>query len=331
MITSSQNSRMARRIRRTASVGLTLTFAASIVGCGTQSSGHPSGQAKGASECRDLGLLKPGVLKVAIQTFMPIVGKKGNEISGVDGEALKYIANKLGCKIDPIISDSAGNLAAVQSHRVDISIGAWAWTSERQKAGRFTDALYYQPMEMAEKKGTNATRISDFSGRTLCTLSGFAYVPAMKQIPDAHVKTYPDIHAQLLDVAAGRCDIGFGNPLVLPYALSHNPQLKDLEIEYMAEPNSTEKKTAPLFASQSHGFQDAIYMHKDSDKLEKAMNPIIRKMVRDGVMAKILGKWGVQQPKVWLTPRPALTDRRRGVDRPAAWMPPACKGAGCKP
>jgi len=287
--------------------------------------------AANSDKCTDLGTLTPGEIRVAILSFMPIIGQEPDgTLTGLDGDNLKILADKLGCKINASVTDSAGALAAVQAHRVDATIGSWGWTPERAKVGLFTDPLYYQPVVIAQRKGATISRVAQLTGHSLCTLTGFVFIPAMHQVPQATVSTYPTIAAMLLDIEYSRCDVGFGNPLVIPYAEAHNPDLKDLSYEYLAQPTDDELKVAPLFGGVAQGFSDAIYLPLDAEKLENALSPLIDEMVVSGEEAKLLRKWGVKEPAVWLTPRGRLATERIGIDRPAGWQTPKCTGSACE-
>jgi len=203
--------------------------------------------AASGGKCNDLETLTPGQIRVAILSFMPIIGETDGKLTGLDGENMTLLAKELGCEISVSVTDSAGALAAVQAHRVDATIGSWGWTKERARAGLFTDPLYYQPVVMAQRKGADISKVSQLTGHQLCTLTGFVFIPAMHQVPQASVSTYPTIAAMLLDIQYSRCDVGFGNPLVIPYAEAHNPELKDLSYEYLDQPTASELSTAPLF------------------------------------------------------------------------------------
>src|SRR6266487_4363942 len=99
----------------------------------------------------DAGLdtIKPGVLKVAIQPYAPYTALVGNKLTGLDSDIINAVADKLGLKVEAQVTDFAGMLASVQSHRVDITIGGVAWTAERQKQGLFTVSHDSAPPEMA--------------------------------------------------------------------------------------------------------------------------------------------------------------------------------------
>ncbi len=289
-----------------------------------------SNAATESNQCRQLGTLVPGQIRVAIESFMPIIGEAGGRLTGLDGQNMTLLAHELGCQVKIVLADAAGDLAAVQAHRVDATIGSWGWSAARERAGLFTDPLYYQPVVMAQRKGTDISRVSQFPGHTLCTLTGFVFIPAMNQVPHAIVRTYPTIAAMLLDIAYGRCDIGFGNPLVIPYAESHNPVLKHLTYRYLAQPTASELKSAPLFGPVAAGYEDAIYLAPGEKKLEAALNPLIDRLVGSGREAKLLEHWGVKDPRFWLTPRDGLVNERIGVDRPTGWVAPHCSGSACR-
>src|ERR1044072_5038091 len=83
----------------------------------------------------DLDPLEPGVLTVAVQPYAPYTTLTGDKLTGLDSDILNAVAKKLGLTIRAQNTDFAGMLASVQSHRVDITIGGVAWTTERQKQG----------------------------------------------------------------------------------------------------------------------------------------------------------------------------------------------------
>src|SRR6266508_4582206 len=112
-----------------------------------------------------LDTIKPGVLKVAIQPYAPYTALVGNKLTGLDSDIINAVADKLGLKVEAQVTDFAGMLASVQSHRVDITIGGVAWTAERQKQGLFTDPPYYSPPAMAVGPGHTYTTVSDLEGK----------------------------------------------------------------------------------------------------------------------------------------------------------------------
>ncbi|MHB8730677.1 MAG: substrate-binding periplasmic protein [bacterium] len=289
-----------------------------------------AGDAATSPTCRTLDTLEPGQIQVAIESFMPIIGEANGKLTGLDGDNITILAGDLGCRVKIFLSDSAGDLAAVQSHRVDVTIGSWGWTKTREQVMLASDPLYYQPVVLAQRKGAAISHVSQLSGHTLCTLTGFVFIPAMHQVPRATIRTYPTMAAELLDIADGRCDVGFGNPLVIAYAESHNAALNGLTYQYLAQPTPAELKVAPLFATVASGYEDVVYLTPSERKLEAALHPLIDNLVTSGQEAKLMERWGITDPRFWLTPRDGLISQRIGVDRPSGWVAPRCSGSSCQ-
>jgi len=130
-------------------VGVVLALAA----CGSSSS------TKAPTAANPLQLITPGTLTVSIEPYMPYVGEQNGKLTGLDGDIITQAAKNLGLKIKIVNSDFPGQLAAVQSHRVDVAIGSITWTAERAGVGLFTDPTYYSPEVMIEHKGSNYTNI----------------------------------------------------------------------------------------------------------------------------------------------------------------------------
>ena len=95
--------------------------------------------APAGSTTASLDTLTQGVIKVAIEAYAPYTSENNGHITGLDADILNAAAGKLGLTVQPVVTDFAGMLASVQSHRVDITIGGVAWTAERQKQGLFTE------------------------------------------------------------------------------------------------------------------------------------------------------------------------------------------------
>ncbi len=111
--------------------------------------------------------LTPGVLKVAIEPYMPYTALKDGKLVGLDSDILAAVADKLGLKIETSVTDFPGMLAGVQSQRVDITIGGIAWSDARQKVGLFTDPPYYSPPAMAVHGAAEYPDVASHEGKSL--------------------------------------------------------------------------------------------------------------------------------------------------------------------
>ncbi|MGW1022342.1 substrate-binding periplasmic protein [Streptomyces sp. NPDC002577] len=267
-----------------------------------------------------LGTLTPGVLKVAVQPYAPYTSVQGDKIVGLDGEILKYAADKLGLRIEPQVTDFAGMLAGVQSRRVDITIGGVAWSADRQKQGLFTDPPYYSPPAMAVRSGKTYKTVDDLKGLQLGTVEGYVWVKSIQAVPGAELHAYPDANGVFDDLGAGRIDVGFLDPLIIIAAQKERPDLK-IKTEYLTTPTAAEVKAKPAY-QYFQPYQTGFYLPKKATRLEKAISAQIDAMYANGEMAKLVKKYG-GDPEQFLKPAADVATARRGVDRPENWTPPS--------
>jgi ABC-type amino acid transport substrate-binding protein len=270
----------------------------------------------------DAGLdtIKPGVLKVAIQPYAPYTALVGNKLTGLDSDIINAVADKLGLKVEAQVTDFAGMLASVQSHRVDITIGGVAWTAERQKQGLFTDPPYYSPPAMAVGPGHTYTTVNDLEGRNLGTVEGYVWVKSIQAVPGAKLHAYPDANGVFDDLGAGRIDVGFLDPLIIIAAQKERPGLK-IETQYLTPPSAEEVKARPAYAF-FRPYMTSFYLPKQAPRLERAISAEIRKLYQSGQMTKLIQTYG-GDPNQFLKPSLDVAPTRRGVDRPADWQPPS--------
>ncbi|MFF7640884.1 transporter substrate-binding domain-containing protein [Streptomyces canus] len=303
---------------RSLAVALAATVLMSLTAaCGSGGDDAPTNvSAKTAA----LGTLTPGVLKVAIEPYAPYTSLQGGKIVGLDGDILTYIAKKLDLEIKPQVTDFAGMLAGVQSHRVDITVGGVAWSADRQKQGLFTDPPYYSPPAMAVRNGRTYTTVGDLKGLDLGTVEGYVWVKSIQAVPKAKLHAYPDANGVFDDLGAGRVDVGFLDPLIIIAAQKQRPDLK-ITTEYLTPPTAAEVKQQPAFAYFQQ-YQTGFYLPKKATKLERAVSHEIDAMYRNGEMSKLVRKYG-GDPQQFLKPAADVAGARRAVDRPRDWNPPA--------
>ena len=303
---------------RSLAVALSATLMLSTVAaCGSGGDDAPKNvSAKTAA----LGTLTPGVLKVAVEPYAPYTTEQGGKIVGLDGDILTYIAKKLGLQVKPQVTDFAGMLAGVQSHRVDITVGGVAWSADRQKQGLFTDPPYYSPPAMAVHSGKTYRTVADLKGRSLGTVDGYVWVKSIQAVPGAKLHAYPDANGVFDDLGAGRIDVGFLDPLIIIAAQKQRPDLK-IATEYLTPPTTAEVKAKPAL-QYFEPYQTGFYLPKKATKLERAISAQIDAMYKNGELAKLVKKYG-GDPEKFLKPAADMAAARRGVDRPGDWTPPS--------
>ena len=274
----------------------------------------------GTVQAADLELLKPGTLTVTIEPYMPYTAMKDGKLVGLDADIMSAIAEKLGLKMDVSVTDFSGMLASVQSGRADITIGGIAWSDARQKVGLFTDPPYYSPPAMAVHGTASFPDVKSFEGKDLGTVTGYVWAKSIAQVPGATPHTYPTADSVFQDLASGRLDVGFLDPLLITYQQQQRPDMK-VHIEYL-KPPTAEQVAAHTDYKYFEAYMTGFYLPKQATKLEKAISAQIDGMYKDGSLAALITKWG-GDPKQFLVPSPAMAAERRGADRPADWSPPS--------
>jgi ABC-type amino acid transport substrate-binding protein len=304
------------RGRRVTCLGALAVAAVLAAGCG---SGGSDGGASSASAKR-YDTVEPGVLKVAVESYMPYTALRGGKLIGLDSDIINSVAKKLGLKVQPQLTDFNGMLGGVQSRRVDITVGGVAWSQERQKQGLFTDPPYYSPPAMGVQSGKSYSTVDNLQGLRLGTVTGYVWVKSIKAVPRAKLSAYPNANGVFDDLGSGRLDVGFLDPLLLIYQQKQRPDQK-IQTEYLTPPTDQEVKQHPDYEF-FRPYMTSFYLPKQEPKLEKAISAQIRAMYASGEMAKLIEKWG-GDPAKFLKPSPWMAGLRRGVDRPADWTPPA--------
>ena len=261
-----------------------------------------------------------GVLNVAVEPYAPYTTVQNGTIVGLDGDILNYVARKLGLQVKPQVTDFAGMLAGVQSGRVDITIGGIAWTADRQKQGLFTDPPYYSPPAMAVRSGKTYRTISDLKGLNLGTVTGYVWVKSIQAIPGATLHAYPTAEAVFEDLAAGRIDVGFLDPLLIIAAQKADPGMK-IVTEYLTPPSLAEVARTSAY-QYFRPYQTGFYLPKKDTALQQAISAQIDAMYKNGELTTLVKKYG-GDPQQFLVPTADMTADRRGVDRPAAWTAPS--------
>ena len=138
--------------------------------------------------------------------------------------------------------------------------------------------------------------------------------------PDLVSNYYPTADSVFQDLASGRLDIGFLDPLLITYQQQQRPDMK-VHIEYMKPPSAEDVAAHPDY-KYFQPYMTGFYLPKQATKLEKAVSEQIDQMYKDGSLAALITKWG-GDPKQFLVPSAGMAAQRRGVDRPADWSPPS--------
>ena len=303
--------------RTRAAVAAALSLGLLAAGCSSSGSGTGAGSG-------DLGTISKGVITVAIEPYAPYTSIQNGKMVGLDADILNKAAANLHLTVKPVVTDFAGMLASVQSHRVDISIGGIAWSAEREKQGLFTDPPYYSPPAMAVRAGKTFKTVSDLEGKSIGTVEGYVWVKSIQQIPGAKLHVYPDAPSVFSDLASGRIDVAFLDPLIIIAAQKADPGAR-FSTEYLTPPSAAEVAAHPAW-SYFQPYMTGFYLPKSETKLEQALNGQIDAMYKDGTLTTLVKKYG-GDPAQFLRPASDMRAQRTAVDRAAGWKPPTAQGA----
>ncbi len=298
-------------------LGLTLALALVVASCNSTTSSTGSSSTTSAES---LGTITPGVISVAIEPYMPYTAVTNGKLVGLDSDILNYIASKLHQRVKVVVTNFAGMLSDVQTHRVDVSIGGIAWSKSRAAVGLFTDPPYYSPVALAESQGENITNVSQLTGKSIGTITGYIFVKAIQSLPQVTLRLYQDTPTAYADLAAGRVNALVIDTLLNIYEARANPSLHIVS-KYLTPPTAAQLKADPAL-SAFEPYMTGFYVPKQEPKLVSAMDTVIRQMYANGEMSTLLKKWG-GSPSKFLEPYPGMTQQRRQVDRSSSWTAPS--------
>jgi polar amino acid transport system substrate-binding protein len=304
------------RLGTSAVATLAMAGALAMAGCG----GNAATTSTASGPAADLDTIEKGVIKVAIEPYMPYTDVKNGKMVGLDAEILQEAAANLGLKIEHNMTDFKGMLGGVQSHRNDITIGGVGWGAERAQKGLFTDPVYYSPPAMAVVGDKSFKNVDDLKGKKVGTVTGYVWEKSIKAVDGVEAKVYQDAATFFSDLGTGRIDVGFIDPLLVTYQAQLNPDTK-FRLVYFTPPTDEQIAAKPEF-KDFRQIQIAFYVAKEAPKLEKALNAEINKMYANGKLAAMVKKWG-GDPDSFCKPAPYLIKLRQGVDRPSDWTPPS--------
>jgi polar amino acid transport system substrate-binding protein len=258
--------------------------------------------------------LEKGSLTIAFTGDMPGTGYQDGKMTGYDGEILQRIADALKIKVKPALMEWSGTIASVQAKRVDVMAGTMGWTEQRTKIMTLSDPIHYFKNGITQQSKTNWASLKDLEGKKVGTITGFSFIPELRRISGLQLSLYDTSDAAVRDLLAGRIDAVIGDPPVMQYAISRNPQW-NLKFNAFTD-------NAPDFPLLTGLGQVVFGMHKDNPELAKQVNAEIAKLWQSCELRKIGKTYGLVQD-VWYVPVGA--NLRAGIDRPADWKLPGCR------
>ena len=255
-----------------------------------------------------------GALTIAFTGDMPGTGYQDGKMVGYDGEILQRISDAAKLKVKPALMEWSGTIASVQARRVDVMAGTMGWTEQRSKIMTLSDPIHYFKNGITQTEKNNWSKLKDLEGKKVGTITGFSFIPELRKISGLTLSLYDTSDAAVRDLLAGRIDAVIGDPPVMQYAISRNPQW---HIKFNAFTDQS-----PDFPLLTGLGQVVFGLNKDNPELVKAVNAEIAKLWQSCELRNIGKTYGLVQD-VWFVP--VGQNLRAGVDRPADWKLPSCK------
>jgi ABC-type amino acid transport substrate-binding protein len=263
---------------------------------------------------QSLETVEKGSFTIAFTGDMPGTGYQDGLMVGYDGEILQRVADTLKLKVKPALMEWSGTIASVQSKRVDVMAGTMGWTEQRSKIMTLSDPIHYFKNGITQTEKNNWSKLKDLEGKKVGTITGFSFIPELRKISGLQLALYDTSDAAVRDLLAGRIDAVIGDPPVMQYAISRNPQW---HIKFNAFTDAS--SDFPLLT----GLGQVVFgFNKESPELVKAVNAEIAKLWKTCDLRKIGKTYGLVQD-VWFVP--VGQNPRAGVDRAADWKLPSCK------
>lgn len=202
------------------------------------------------------------------------------EITGIDAEIGKAIADKLGMKfkIEDMAFDSI--ITAVQSGKTDVGIAGITVTDERKQSVNFTDSYATGVQVIIVKEGSKITTADDLSKEgnnyTIGVQTGTTGdIYCSDDIEDkklGKVERYNKGADAIQALVSGKIDCVVIDNQPAKEFVAANKGLKILDTEYVTE-------------------DYAIAVAKDNDELTTKINEALKELKKDGTIQSIIDKY----------------------------------------
>lgn len=220
---------------------------------------------------------KAKLIKIAVPTDFPPYGFVGIDLQpqGLDVDMAKYIATKMGVKIELVPVTSANRIPYLQSKKADLVISTLGKNPEREKVIDFTAA--YSPFFQGifAPKSMSIKGLPDLAGKSVAVTRGAIEDQELTKLAPAgtDIKRFEDNNATVSAFVSGQTQLIATGVSVAENMMQRNPQL-GAEYKVLL-------KDSPNF----------IGVAKGEDELRQKVNAIIAQGKTSGDLDKLAQKW----------------------------------------
>ena len=222
-------------------------------------------------------ITKSKAIKIAIPTDFPPYGFVGTDLQpqGLDIDMARYIADKLGAKVELVPVTSANRIPYLQTKKADLVISTLGKNPERERVIDFTIA--YSPFFQAVfgAKTLPVTAFTDLAGKSIGVTRGAIEDQELTKVAPSgtDIKRFEDNNATVSAFVSGQVQLIATGASVAGNMMARNPQL------------GTEYK---LLLKDSPNF---IGVAKGEDALRTKVNEIILAAKKSGDLDTMAKKW----------------------------------------
>ncbi|MGB6007373.1 transporter substrate-binding domain-containing protein [Castellaniella sp.] len=219
-----------------------------------------------------------GTLVVGLEGTYPPFGYRDSsgKLTGFDVDVITAVAHHLGAKPRFVTTEWSGIIAGLQAGKFDVIANQVSITPERQKVLDFSAPYIYSAAQIIQRKDdkTDYSTPATFKDKKVAVVLGSNYVPMVKAIPGAIVKTYPGAVEFLSDLAGGRIDAGVNDQLLLPYLIRQS---------------NLPLRQGALLPGESTRM--GIPFRQGNPEFAKAIDAAFKDMRSNGTLEKLSKKW----------------------------------------
>ncbi|MDQ7835100.1 MAG: ABC transporter substrate-binding protein [Humidesulfovibrio sp.] len=257
-------------------LALTLALALGVTGCGGSKSGEK--KADSAQTSRLDEVKKRGVLVAGVKDATPPFGfvDDNKQLVGFEIDLLKYIADKMGVKLELKPVTSSTRIPMLTQGSVDIVAATMTHKQERESQIDFTITHFMDGQSLLVKKGSSIKSVKDLSGKKVGTAKGSTSEKnVMKANPQAQVLSFEDYPPAFLALKQGKVEAVTTDSSILVGLKNKDENPDAWEI------------VGGTFTEEPYG----MGVPQNDSKFRNFVNNTLIEMWRSGEYAKLYEKW----------------------------------------
>lgn len=223
-----------------------------------------------------------GVITIGTSNDVPFsyIDKDTKELSGIDAEIMKYIAEKIGVKIETYTTDFSTLIPALKQKKFDIIVDAMYITDKRKEEINFTAPWYREGEGLVVRKDSTIKGVDDLKDKKLGAQTGTTFLDYAKTIPTKELKIYDNQATALLDLNNQRVDAVITDSATAAYSILHDSKLQ--------------LKLVSPYKTHFPGTVGAGVRKEDTALLDE-VNKYLAELKKEGKDLEILKKYGLNE------------------------------------